>query len=116
MSWRGLPLAQATAIVAGVVLMAAPAVFEYADTTADDVHRVVGPSLVAVGIIAISRVTWGVRWVAPVLALALVVAPVFGGHPAASLASAIVSAAAVWATVWFPGRSDVQLGGGWRAA
>jgi hypothetical protein len=107
-------IAQGVAIATGAWLLVAPPILDYSGSRADDVHRSIGPLLVAFGIMAVSGVTRSLHWVDVGLAGCLLVAPLAGGHPAAATAAAIVSAAAVLGTARFTGSSSRSLGGGWK--
>jgi hypothetical protein len=101
-------------VAVGVWLMAAPAVLGYdgAATTSD---RVVGPVVVAIGIVAASTITRGLRWANLVPGLWLLVGPALLGVPARALASSLVAGVLVLALIpWGPGHPD-RFGGGWRS-
>ena len=106
--------AQLALIAVGVWLEAAPAVLGYGGPAATS-DRVAGPVMIAIALVALSRVTRAVRWLNLATGAWLVVAPWLLGFPAGALASSAV--AGVLALVLAPrGRSDPgRFGGGWRA-
>lgn len=110
-----MKLAQTVSAAGGLVLMAAPAVLDYAGTAAAKVHWTVGPVLIAFAIVAAWQATRAVRWANLVPAAVLVVAPLFTSHPAAALAVGLIVAAAVAVTAPAGGPADRRAGGGWRS-
>ncbi len=107
--------AQAVGIVAGVWLMAAPAVLGYADSPAGDVHRTIGPVAASVAIIAVWDATRGVRLVNVLLGVVLTIAPLFVGHPAAAALNGTASGAALVAATPFGGAGSNPMAGGWQS-
>jgi hypothetical protein len=101
-------------VAVGVWLMAAPAVLGYGGAAATS-DRVAGPVLVAIGIVAASTITRGLRWAALAPGLWLLVGPALLGVPGRALASSLVGGILVLAlTPW--GRGDSRrFGGGWRS-
>ena len=86
----------------------------YAGTPATS-DRVAGPVVAAIGIVAASTVTRGLRWANLAPGLWLLVGPVLLGSPAAALVSSVGAGVAVLALVpWIPGDLD-RFGGGWRS-
>lgn len=110
-----MKIAQAVGVVIGVALMAAPAVWHYADEPAADLHRVVGPVAAGLAFIAMWKVVVGVRWPNALLGALLIVAPLFVGHPAAAVAVGVVAGAALVIATPFGGPSGDRFGGGWRS-
>jgi hypothetical protein len=101
-------------VAVGIWLMAAPAVLAYdgAPATSD---RVVGPVVAAIGIVAASTVTRGLRWANLVPGLWLLVGPALLGFPATPLVSSLGAGVLVLALIpWSPGDPD-RFGGGWRS-
>ncbi len=112
---RRLKLAQAVGVAGGVALMVAPAILAYAARPAGDLHRVVGPLVVSVALIALSGVTVGVRWVNLPLGAALVVAPAIVAHTAGAAVTGVVIGLALMAATPFGGRLGKRFDGGWWA-
>jgi len=108
-------IAQGVGAIGGLWLMGAPALLGYTDRWASDLHRVIGPLIAAVAIIALWEVTIAVRWPNVVLAAVLVVAPIFGGHPAAAAITGVVTGLAIAVATPFGGCVHHPIGGGWRA-
>lgn len=106
---------QWVATLAGLWLMAAPALFEYADAPAADVHRTVGPLFVTFGVVALWPATRDVRWLNVPAAIAVALAPLFGGHPSPTAAVGMLTAAVVIALTPFGGSDPAKRGAGWRA-
>lgn len=104
---------QLASVVAGIWLMAAPTVLGYGNPAAN-LDRVLGPTAVAIAIIAVSQVTRSVRWANLPIGVALVALPWILGYPTAALISSTVSGLVICAAAIFPGRIDKQFGGGWR--
>ena len=76
--------------------------------------RVAGPVVIAVGIVAASTITRGLRWANLVPGLWLLAGPALLGVPAGALASSLAAGVLVLAlTPWGPGDSE-RFGGGWR--
>jgi hypothetical protein len=73
-------------VAVGIWLMAAPAVLGYAGTPATS-DRIAGPVVAAIGIVAASTVTRGLRWANLAPGLWLVAGPALLGSPAAALVS-----------------------------
>jgi len=107
-------LAQCSAVVVGVALMAMPAVAGYVDTPAGDLHRTVGPLAVTFAIIATWPATRDVRWGNMVLAAVLAVAPVFSAHSATATGVGVVAAALIAAATPYGGPDPDRRGDGWR--
>ena len=101
-------------IAVGGWLMAAPAVLGYGGAAAAS-DRVVGPVVIAVGIVAASTITRGLRWANLGPGLWLLAGPALLGVPGRALASSLGAGVLVLAlTPW--GRGDsARFGGGWRS-
>lgn len=108
-----MKLAQVTAIAVGGGLMASPALVDYADTAAADVHRTVGPLVLTGGVIALWAATRDVRLVGLPLAAVLAAAPLVADHPAAATAVGLGAATAVAVTAPFGGADPGRRGPGW---
>lgn len=104
-------------IVAGVYLMAAPALWGYVGTQAEMSQRVCGPVLAIFWTVAMWEATRAVRWWTLPFAAWLVVGPLFLEGPASAKVSSVVVGAAGLALCWLthPGDIGEHYGGGWRA-
>jgi hypothetical protein len=98
----------------GVWLMASPAVLGF-DGAARVDALAVGPLLAAAGIISLSAITRGIRWLAVPLGAWLVLAPAWMPHTAASAVNSVVVGALAAGLAFLPVRNDERFGGGWRA-
>lgn len=105
--------AQAVGIVVGVGLLAAPAAVGYAGSGPGDLHRVVGPLVSSLALIARWEATRAVRWPNLVLAAGLVMAPLVVEHPPAAAAVGVVSGLILAVATPFAGAASHALGGGW---
>jgi hypothetical protein len=110
-----MSLAQTVGIIVGVWLMAAPAALGYADATAADVHRIIGPVAASAALVAVWEATRGARLVNVVLGVLLVLAPLLVAHPADAAVSGVVSGVALAAASPVGGRSRQSMAGGWRS-
>ncbi len=105
----------ALAFVAGVALMALPAVLGSPRPAADLLH-VVGPIAAALGFVSISEVLRGMRRLNVLAAAALAIGSPLVGMTAVGLALAWLGAAVLAATaVVGPGVPRDRYGGGWRS-
>ena len=105
---------QRLAFALGIWLMAAPDLLGLGDPAADVLH-VLGPIAAAVGFIAATEVTRGLRWVNVVTGLALVITPVLLGYGALALAVSAVTGLALIGLAFMGGRTHTTFGGGWRS-
>lgn len=107
--------AQPVGIVVGVWLMAAPAALRYADSSAADVHRIIGPVAASAALIAVWEATRGARLVNLLLGAVLVLAPLAVDHPAEATVNGLISGVALMTAAPFGGPSRQTMGGGWRS-
>ena len=105
---------QMAAVIGGLWLMAAPAVLGYVDTTAEDLHRTVGPMIATFGAIALWAVARDLRWANLALVAVVAAGPLFGGHPGAATVVAFVTAFVIAAATPFGGEDTQRRGRGWR--
>jgi hypothetical protein len=101
-------------VAVGVWLMAAPAVLGYAGAPATS-DRVAGPVVAAVGIVAASAITRGLRWANLVPGLWLLAGPALLGFPAPALVSSAVAGLLILAFVPGSPGDPERFGGGWRS-
>lgn len=107
-------VAQVVVVLVGLFLMAAPALFGYADLDdPSDNHRAVGPVVVAIGFLAIFPITRLVRWANGVPGLWLLVSPLVVDGPRAFDVVSLVCGAVVLALFWIEKADQSQFGGGW---
>jgi hypothetical protein len=107
-------IAQLTIVAAGVLLMAAPALFDYGGLAARH-GRLLGPIIAAVAAVALSQATRSLRWCNLPCGLALVFLALGPGYPArASLVSIAAGGIVVLLTPMAPPQRH-PLGGGWRS-
>lgn len=102
-------------ITLGIWLMAAPAVLGYGGVASIN-DRIIGPTVAAFAVIAISEVTRPLRWMNVPLGAWLAVAPMALGYPALdALINSIVVGVLIAATAMIRGDVTAQFGGGWSA-
>ncbi|HUH06228.1 MAG TPA: SPW repeat protein [Egibacteraceae bacterium] len=106
---------QAAASLAGVWLMAAPAVLGHSGTAAADSDRLVGPLIAAVGFVAASEITRSLRWLNLPAAVWLIVAPWVLGFPLAAAVSNLMAGAALLALTPLGPPDPTRFGGGWSS-
>lgn len=108
-------IARIVAVVAGVWLMAAPAVLGYQGVAADN-DRIVGPIAGAFAFVACWEVLMAMRWATLPLGVWLVLAPlVLGYDDSAAWISSIVSGLVIAGAAWVGRDVRDQFGGGWRS-
>jgi hypothetical protein len=105
---------QRLAFLLGLWLMAAPALLNLPDADADLLH-VLGPIAAAIGFIAASEVTRGLRWLNLPVGLALVIAPFVFGFDLGGLLASALTGVALMILAFLGGRTRTSYGGGWRA-
>lgn len=110
---RAIPQAVVSAL--GVWLMFAPAVLGYVGTAAATNHRLIGPTIAAVGFVATSEITRSLRWVNVACAVWLLVSPwVLESSTAATITSVVVAVAVgLLAPLGKP--NPARFGGGWSS-
>ena len=106
--------ARVATVLAGVWLMAAPFILGYAGPAATS-DLVVGPTIAAVAIVAMSQATRPVRWLNLPIALWLLAAPWVLGYDPAPLVNSTCAGLAVAGLTSVRGRVDQRFGGGWRS-
>ena len=107
-------LAQLSVAFAGIWLMVAPTVLDYAGLPADHDH-VMGPMIASIGIVAAWEITRSLRWLNVVLGAWLIVAPFILGYEAAALLNSSLVGLLVFALSQVKGRCTHSFGGGWRS-
>lgn len=105
---------QRLAFALGIWLMAAPDLLGLGDPAADVLH-VLGPIAAAVGFIAASEVTRGLRWVNLLTGLALVITPFVLGYGTVALVVSAVSGLALIGLAFLGAQTHTAFGGGWRS-
>jgi hypothetical protein len=102
------------AALAGIWLMAAPAVLDYADPArAND--RIIGPIVASIAIIAVWEIGRPLRWVNVILGAWLLIAPWLLGHPPDARWNSLAAGALILALSLAKGKHTHQVGGGWTA-
>ncbi len=105
--------AQVLNTLLGLWLMAAPALFDYADTPAAVSHRIVGPVVVSFAFIALWRATRPVRLVNLPLGFWLIVSPGLLTHVPSTLWISFATGTLI-CVFSLPGhRSADEFAGGW---
>jgi hypothetical protein len=100
--------------LAGIWLMASPAVLDYADPArAND--RIIGPIVASMAIIAIWEISRPLRWVNVVLGAWLLIAPWLLGYPPDARWNSLAAGALVLVFSLVKGNRTHQVGGGWSA-
>lgn len=105
---------QRLAFVLGLWLMAAPSLLGMPKAHADVLH-ILGPLAAAIGFIAASEVTRGMRWLNVPVGAALVVAPLVLGFSAAALLASVLTGIALVVIAFLGGGTSTSFGGGWRS-
>ncbi|HEU4700093.1 MAG TPA: hypothetical protein VFS40_13000 [Gemmatimonadales bacterium] len=106
--------AHAVVVALGLWLMASPAVLGLTGA-ARVAALVAGPLIAALGVIALSEVTRGVRWANVVLGAALALAGILVAQPWPGHVSAVAAGLLTAALSLARGRVTGRYGGGWRA-
>lgn len=102
------------AALAGIWLMASPAVLDYADPArAND--RIIGPVVASMAIIAIWEHTRPLRWVNVILGAWLLIAPWLLGHAPDARWNSLAAGALILALSLVKGTRTHQFGGGWSS-
>ena len=108
-------LARLAAVVAGIWLMAAPAVLGYGGTAADN-DRIIGPIAGAFAFVACWEILMAMRWATVPFGVWLLVAPfVLGYDDTAAMISSVASGLVIVATAPVGGDVREQFDGGWRS-
>lgn len=105
---------QRLAFVLGVWLMAAPSLLGLPKDHADVFH-ILGPMAAAIGFIAASEVTRGLRWLNVPVGVALVIAPFVLGFEVAGLVASVLTGIALVVLAFLGGRTTTSFDGGWRS-
>ncbi|MGH2395357.1 MAG: SPW repeat protein [Candidatus Limnocylindria bacterium] len=101
-------------VLAGIWLMASPAVLAYADPArAND--RIVGPIVASMATIAIWEIARPLRWVNVILGAWLLIAPWLLGHPPGARWNSLAAGALVLAMSLMKGTRTHKVGGGWSS-
>ena len=107
-------VAQSVLVLVGLFLMAAPALFGYADLDdPSDNHRAVGPVVVALAFLGIFPLTRLMRWGNAAPGLWLLVSPLVIDGPRAFDVVSLVCGAVVLALFWVEKADQSDYGGGW---
>jgi hypothetical protein len=106
--------AQLLTALAGIWLMASPAVLVYADPArAND--RIIGPIVASMATIAIWELTRPLRWVNVILGFWLLITPWLLGHPADAHWNSLASGMLILACSLVKGKRTHHFGGGWSS-
>jgi hypothetical protein len=106
--------AQLLTALAGIWLMASPALLDYADPArAND--RIIGPVVASMAIIAIWELTRPVRWVNVILGAWLLIAPWLLGHAADARWNSLAAGALILTLSLVKGSRTHEVGGGWSS-
>ena len=106
--------AQAVLVLVGLFLMAAPALFGYADVDDPaDNHRAVGPVVVAIAFLGIFPITRLARWGNLAPGLWLLVSPLVVDGPLPAAVVSLVCGAIVLALFAVERADQSDYGGGW---
>ena len=108
-----MKIAQVAGLVLGVWLMAAPAVLNYAGSPASDLHRVAGPVIASLGLIAMWEATVGVRWPNALLGVGLALAPLLVAHVQAATVTGVSAGVLLASVTPIGGGTRHRIGGGW---
>lgn len=106
--------AHVLAALAGIWLMASPAVLDYADPARDN-DRIIGPIVASLATIAIWELTRPLRWVNVILGAWLLIAPWMLGHPPDARWNSLAAGALILALSLVKGSRTHQVGGGWSS-
>ncbi len=101
-------------MVLGVWLIAAPAVLGYRGLPAE-MDRIVGPTVAAVAVIALTEATRSVRWLNLPLGMGLMAAPLMLNYPGEAALNSALCGFAIAALSIVRGKMSHQMGGGWAA-
>ncbi len=96
----------------GIWLMVAPSVVTFSEDAAA-VARIVGPSVAALAIVALSPATRSIRWAIVPLAAAVVAAPLFVRYTPEAFVASILPAVVLLALPAVGKGDTTRLGGGW---
>ena len=105
--------AQFVSAAIGVWFMAAPAVLNYTGA-ANTAHRIAGPIVATLAVIAVSACTREVRLANVPLGLVLILAPLAFDFPLDAALNSVAGGSAVAALSCVRGRVRSRFGGGWR--
>ncbi|MGH7449106.1 MAG: SPW repeat domain-containing protein [Longimicrobiales bacterium] len=106
--------ARVVTVLAGLWLMAAPAVLGYGGpASASD--RIIGPLAVSVGLVALWEATRPVRWTGVGLGAWLLVAPWLLGYGTTPLLNGSLAGTVLIGCAFVRGDIEQSFGGGWRA-
>ena len=100
--------------LAGIWLMASPAVLDYADPARDN-DRIVGPIIASMATIAIWELTRPLRWVNVILGAWLLIAPWLLGHSPSARWNSLAAGAVILACSLVKGHRTHRVGGGWSS-
>lgn len=108
-------IARIPAVIAGLWLMAAPAVLDHREVAADN-DRTFGPIVACLAFVAIWEVVRPLRWATAPFGLWLTVAPFALGYDDALVtANSVACGLIVLATAPLQPSSPERYGGGWQA-
>lgn len=103
------------AIVAGLWLMASPAVLGYVDTTAESSDRIVGPVVAALSFVAVWGIGRALRWATLPIGVYCLVLPTVLGFPGDAVLSNLAAGAVFVGTAFWRGQVKERYGGGWMS-
>lgn len=100
----------------GVGLTVAPELFQYSETQAANLGRILGPSLTGVSIITLWEVMAGLRWVGVAIGVALLTSPLWTSVPDPSaLAVHLIAGFFVVGLSLLERKPKHRYGGGWSS-
>lgn len=105
--------ARLVAVLAGVWLMASPAVFGYVGTTAATTGRIAGPVAAALSFVAIWGIARALRWTTLPIGLFCVLVPWFLDFPNDAALSTLAVGLVLVVTAFIRGEVTERYGGGW---
>lgn len=107
-------IAHLVAVVAGLVVMAAPSLFGYSGAAAD-IDHVVGPIAASIGLIAASQILRAMRWINVPLGVILIASTPIAPRTGWGAGAIVAAGATLVATAFVRGEIDVDFGGGWAS-
>jgi hypothetical protein len=107
-------LTQLLAAAVGVWLMFAPATLGLGEGTSN-LFWILGPLVIAFGVMASSAILRGLRWVNVVLGALVIIGPWLVGGASTALLVGAVSGLAIMGLSLLGGHTDARFGGGWRS-
>lgn len=102
-------------MLAGIWLIASPAVFTYVGTAASINDRVTGPFIATFAVVAMGDATRNVRWWNIPLAVWMLIALGVFDYPGKAIPGIVAAMAIVIAAPFWPRTTKATFGGGWPA-